>query len=120
MSIKGKGENKKKKKEKIGEEEEVSESLATILREELGEDDDTLSLIKQLEDPQRFDAIDEKKEKNALTKDQTQYRRCTECGLDTLFINGVCSECGHKFARTKKNSKIETLDSYGNIPEDDE
>lgn len=105
---------RRSKKESTDKEQEVSESLATILKDQLGEDDDTLRLIKQLE-KQDPNAEDNKKEEK-IEKDRTNYRRCPNCGLDTLFVNNVCSECGYKLAR---NNKI-AQDRYSTICEDEE
>ena len=108
---------KKRTLESHNVDDETAESLADILREELGEDKDTLSLIKQVLKQEAY-IEDESEDSRNIKKDQTDYRRCPACGLDSLFINNICSECGHKLTRREINDKIDSEDA--NPPTEDE
>lgn len=112
---------KKKKQKKTTEPEDLSEDLcleeevATMLKTEYGEDTEILKIIDEMEKQSKEDS---KQTRDQDEDEDSDFRRCPNCGLDTLFIDKMCSECEYCLKSKKKKDEDDT-DEYDYNQEDD-
>jgi hypothetical protein len=99
------------KEEDYQEDSKLEEEIASMLESEYGKDTEVLQLIEELE---KAPEEDTQSEAHSKETDQSDIRKCRNCGIEALFINDVCTECGHSL--TDHQEEPEEEDSPDDEP----
>lgn len=103
-----KGTKKKATEEDFKDNSKLEEQIASMLENEYGEDTDVLQLIEELE---KTPEDESQEEAHAKDGENSDIRKCRNCGIEALFINGTCTECGHDLS--EKDSEADEEESPG-------